>query len=189
MLTEKNAAAVGRSVRQISDETGEDPAETTVRLMHEERDIVSAVIHNRREGDVRYFLSQPIGMIGSDGNAISPTGRLADTVPHPLFYGTYPRVLGRYVREQPVMTLEEAVYKCSGFPAQRLGLKDRGLIREGLAADLVVFDPDTVIDRATFEQPQQYPEGIPFVIVNGTPVVWEGKNTGALPGRVLRRGQ
>lgn len=189
VLTEKNADAVGRSVRQISDDAGEDPAETVLRLMHEERDVVSAVIHNRVEGDVRYFLSQPMGMIGSDGNAISPKGRLADTVPHPRFYGTYPRVLGRYVREQPaVMTLEEAVYKCAGFPAQRLGLKDRGLIREGLAADLVVFDPDTVIDRATFEQPQQYPDGIPYVIVNGTPVVWGGKNTGARPGRVLRRG-
>ena len=190
VLTERNAGAVGRSVRQISDDTEEDPAEATLRLMHEERDIVSAVIHNRREGDVRYFLAQPMGMIGSDGNAISPNGRLASTVPHPRFYGTYPRVLGRYVREQPaVMTLEEAVFKCAGFPAQRLGLEDRGLLREGLIADLVVFDPDTVIDRATFEQPQQYPDGIPYVIVAGTPVVWEGKNTGARPGRVLRRGE
>jgi N-acyl-D-amino-acid deacylase len=190
VLTDRNAGAVGLSIRQISDDTGEDPAETALRLIHEERDIVSAVIHNRREGDVRYFLSQPMGMIGSDGNAISPNGRLADTVPHPRFYGTYPRVLGRYVREQPaVMTLEEAVYKCAGFPAQRLGLEDRGLVKEGLVADLVVFDPETVIDRATFEQPQQYPDGIPYVIVNGTPVVWEGKNTGARPGRVLRRGE
>ena len=190
VLTERNAGAVGLSVRQISDDAGEEPAETVLRLMHEERDVVSAVIHNRVEGDVRYFLSQPMGMIGSDGNAISPNGRLASTVPHPRFYGTYPRVLGRYVREQPaVMTLEEAVYKCAGFPAQRLGLKDRGLVKEGLVADLVVFDPETVIDRATFEQPQQYPEGIPYVIVNGTAVVCEGKNTGARPGRVLRRGE
>ena len=87
------------------------------------------------------------------------------------------------------MTLEEAVYKCAGFPAQRLGLKDRGLVREGLAADLVVFDPDTVIDKATFEEPHQYPDGVPYVIVAGTPVVWEGKNTGARPGHVLRRGE
>ena len=190
VLTERNAGAVGLSIRQISDDTGEDPAETVLRLMHEEGDVVSAVIHNRVEGDVRYFLSQPMGMIGSDGNAISPNGSLASTVPHPRFYGTHPRVLGRYVREQPaVMTLEEAVYKCAGFPAQRLGLKDRGLVREGLAADLVVFDPDTVIDRATFEEPHQYPYGIPYVIVAGTPVVWEGRNTGARPGRVLRRGE
>ena len=132
VLTEKNAGAVGLSIRQVSDDTGEDPAETVLRLMHEERDVVSAVIHNRVEGDVRYFLSQPMGMIGSDGNAISPNGRLASTVPHPRFYGTYPRVLGRYVREEPaVMSLEEAVYKCAGFPAQRLGLKDRGLIQGG----------------------------------------------------------
>ncbi len=188
--TEKNAGAVGLSIRQISDDTGEDPAETVLRLMHEERDVVSAVIHNRVESDVRYFLSQPMGMIGSDGNAISPNGSLASTVPHPRFYGTYPRVLGRYVREQPaVMTLEQAVYKCAGFPAQRLGLKDRGLVREGMAADLVVFDPDTVADMATFEKPHQYPTGIPHVMVAGTPVVWEGKNTGARPGRVLRRGE
>ena len=190
VFTERNADAVGLSIRQISEDTGEDPAETVLRLMHEERDVVSAVIHNRVEGDVRYFLSQPMGMIGSDGNAISPNGRLASTVPHPRFYGTYPRVLGRYVRELPaVMTLEQAVYKCAGFPAQRLGLRDRGLMREGFVADLVVFDPDTVIDMATFEQPQQYPGGIPYVIVAGTPIVWEGKNTGARPGRVLRRGE
>ena len=188
--SDANQDTIGRSIRQISDETGEEPAEAVLRLIHEEQDVVSAVIHNRVESDIRYFLAQPQGMIGSDGNAISPDGRHAGSAPHPRFYGTYPRLLGRYVREQPpVMTLEEAVYKSAGFPAQRLGLKDRGLVKEGLAADLVVFDPETVIDRATFEKPQQYPAGIPHVLVAGAPVVWEGRHTGARPGRVLRRGE
>ncbi len=188
--SERNASAVGRSIREVSDDAGEEPAETVLRLIHEERDVVSAVFHNRVESDIRYFLAQPQGMIGSDGNAISPRGRNAGAVPHPRFYGTYPRLLGRYVRERPaVMTLEEAVYKSTGFPARRLGLKDRGLVKEGLAADLVVFDPATVIDRATFEEPHQYPLGIPYVLVAGAPVVWDGRHTGARPGRVLRRGE
>lgn len=128
-------------------------------------------------------------MIGSDGRAVSPDGLYATAQPHPRFFGTYPRILGRYVREEPaVLSLETAVYKMAGFPAQRLHLRDRGRIAEGLAADLVVFDPEAVIDRATFEEPHQYPEGIPYVFVKGEPVIEGAKHIGARPGRVLRRG-
>ena len=127
-------------------------------------------------------------MIGSDGMAISPTGIRANEQLHPRFYGTYPRILGRYVREQSLMSLETAVQKMSGLPAERLNLKDRGRVEEGLVADLAVFDPDTVIDKSTFEDPHQLAEGVPHVLVAGEPVVSNGNHTGARPGRVLRRG-
>jgi N-acyl-D-aspartate/D-glutamate deacylase len=106
-------------------------------------------------------------------------------VPHPREYGTFARVLGRYVRERGVLTLEEAVRKMSGATAQRLGLQDRGLLREGFFADVAVFDPDRVVDRATFPEPHQYAEGVEYVLVNGELVVDGGEHTGARPGRVL----
>ena len=127
-------------------------------------------------------------MIGSDGNAISPTGVSAGERPHPRYYGTYPRILGQYVREQSLISLETAVHKMAGLPADRLGLRDRGRVEEGLIADLAVFDPATVIDRATFEEPHQLAAGVPHVLVNGELIVHNGKHIGARPGRVLRRG-
>jgi N-acyl-D-amino-acid deacylase len=131
-------------------------------------------------------MRSPLGMVGSDGRAVSPGGVFGRSMVHPRFYGTFPRVLGKYVREG-VLSLPEAVRKMSGAAAQRLGLPDGGLVREGFRADLVVFDPDTVNDEATFTEPHRYPLGIPYVIVNGVPVVENGKHTGALPGRVLRK--
>ena len=138
-------------------------------------------------------------MIGSDGYAFSPTGPLANLEsdqkatlisgkPHPRSYGTYPRILGRYVRDEPVISLETAVKKMTGLPAQRLGLKDRGRVEEGLIADLTLFNPRTVIDKATFDNPSRFPDGIPYVFVAGEAVVLAGKHTGATPGKVLRRG-
>ena len=110
-------------------------------------------------------------------------------MPHPRYYGTYPRILGRYVREQPsVLSLESAINKMTGFPSERLVMKERGLIKENYIADVVIFNPETVIDCATFEDPHQYPKGIPHVIVNGQSVIQNGKHTGSRPGKVLRRG-
>ena len=108
--------------------------------------------------------------------------------PHPRAYGTYPRFLGHYTRELGLFTLENAIRRFTGFPAQRFGLHDRGIIRNGMAADIVVFDPATVIDRSTFDDPRQFPIGIEHVIVNGTPVIADGAPTGARPGRALQRG-
>jgi N-acyl-D-aspartate/D-glutamate deacylase len=186
--SQHNQPLVGRSLSQIADLRASEPAEVLLALIDEEENQVAAVMHNRQEQDMRFFLRQPQAMIGSDGRAISPTGPWAATKPHPRFYGTYPRILGRYVREERVLDLETAVYKMTGFPAQRLGLKDRGCIAEGLIADLVLFDPQTVIDRATFEKPHQYPVGIPYMFVAGKAVVRAGEHTQARPGRVLRRG-
>jgi N-acyl-D-amino-acid deacylase len=109
--------------------------------------------------------------------------------PHPRVYGSYPRVLGYYCRERKTLALEDAVRKATSLPAQRLGLKDRGTIAEGKAADIVVFDPATVIDKATYVDPRIYPEGIPYVFVNGEPVVSAGQGTQKRPGRVVRRGR
>ena len=146
-----------------------------------ERGGARAIYHAMDEGDVERIMRHPATAIGSDGG-ISVFG---ESVPHPREYGTFARVLGRYVRERGVLTLEEAVRKMSGATAQRIGLRDRGLLREGFFADIAAFDPERVIDRATFEQPHQYAEGVEYVLVNGVVVVDAGEHTGARPGRVL----
>ena len=126
-------------------------------------------------------------MFGTDGSALSPEGPFASRKPHPRSYGTYPRVLGRFVRAQGVLSLEAAVYKMTGMPAEKLRLKTRGILKKGNAADIVVFDPLRVMDRATYESPHQYPEGIIHVLVNGRFVIRDGVHTGARPGVPLQR--
>jgi dihydroorotase/N-acyl-D-amino-acid deacylase len=142
----------------------------------------SMVFHVIDEGDVRRIMAHPQTMIGSDGRL----SRSGEGVPHPRNYGTFPRVLGEYVRVQHVLTLEQAVHKMTGMSAKRLGLPNRGCIRAGCFADITVFDPATIADKGTFTAPHQYPVGIDWVFVNGTPVVAEGQFTSARPGRVLR---
>ena len=187
---ESNKHLLGLSVEEIAKERNVEPAEAVLQLVEEEKGSVPTRVHNRVEGDVRYFMSHKLGMIGSDGRAMSTDGFYKKALPHPRYYGTHPRILGRYVRQKPsVLTLEDAIYKMTGFPSQRLNLSDRGIIEIGKIADLVIFDPETVIDKATFENPHQYATGIPFVIVKGVPIVDNGLHTQARPGKVLRRGQ
>jgi N-acyl-D-amino-acid deacylase len=126
-------------------------------------------------------------MIGSDGRSVSPLGPSGKSPVHPRFYGTFPRILGKYVREKQIISLEQAVHKMTGLPAEKIGLKDRGLIKKGLAADLVLFDPDTVRDRADFDHPHEVSQGIVHVMVNGKMVIENKKHTGALPGKRLVR--
>jgi N-acyl-D-aspartate/D-glutamate deacylase len=136
------------------------------------------------EGDVDAIMAHPATMIASDGRLTAPgIGH-----PHPRWYGTFPRVLGEYVRERGVLDLETAVHKMTAMPARRMGLVERGEVREGWFADLVVFDPRTVVDRATFEEPHQYPDGIPWVFVNGVAQVEDAAFMDLRPGRVLREG-
>jgi dihydroorotase/N-acyl-D-amino-acid deacylase len=142
-----------------------------------------AIYHVMDEGDVERIMRHPMTAIASDGGLSRP----GVDHPHPRAYGTFPRVLGYWVRERKVLTLEDAVRKMTALPAWRLGLTDRGRIAEGMLADLVVFDPATVADKATFEAPHQYPVGIPWVIVHGIPVVADGQFTAARPGQALRR--
>lgn len=174
---------VGKSLGQIARDQKKPPDEATLDLYLEQDGEVSLVMYYMSEKDMRLALQDPILSIDSDGTAVSPE---FGGQPHPRYYGTFPRVLGRYVREHKVLTLEEAVRKMTSLPAQRMKLSDRGVLRAGMAADIVVFDPDKIIDRATFEQPHQFPEGISHVIVNGVTVVKEGGHTGAKPGRALR---
>jgi dihydroorotase/N-acyl-D-amino-acid deacylase len=141
------------------------------------------IFHVMDEEDVKRIMAHPQTMIASDGRL----NRLGDAVPHPRAYGTFPRVLGRYVREEKVLTLEQAVRKMTGMPAARLGFTDRGCLREGCAADVTVFSAEQVRDVGTYADPHHYPEGIPWVIVNGEPVVANGNFTSARPGKVLKR--
>src|SRR6185436_15426070 len=141
----------------------------------------SAIFHAINEEDLQRILRHPATMIGSDGEV--PI--FGEANPHPRSYGTFVRVLGRYVRDLKVIALEDAVHKMSAFPAQRIGLADRGVLREGLKADIAIFDPATVADRATFEQPHQYAEGVSYVIINGQLAFESGKMTAARPGRIL----
>jgi dihydroorotase/N-acyl-D-amino-acid deacylase len=142
-----------------------------------------AIYHTLAEEDVERIMRHPLTMIATDGRLTRP----GDGRPHPRAYGTFPRVLGRYVRERGVLTLETAIRKMTGMPAERLGLSDRGRVAEGWFADLVLFDPATIADRATFEDPHQYPAGIRYVLVNGVVAVEDGAQTAARAGRVIRR--
>jgi dihydroorotase/N-acyl-D-amino-acid deacylase len=177
----------GKTLADWARERGMAPTpETGAELVIDalQRGGASAIYHVLDDADVERIMRYPHTMIASDGRLVRP----GEGHPHPRWYGTFPRVLGRYVRERQVLTLEEAVHKMTGMPAKRLGLRDRGQVAEGMYADLVVFDPATVEDRATFENPHQYPVGIGYVLVNGVAVVDGGKFTDARPGLVLRRG-
>ncbi|HUP01465.1 MAG TPA: amidohydrolase family protein [Gemmatimonadota bacterium] len=180
--------AAGRRLGEYAAEKETDPYALTVRLLGESSDRVSIVGHGMSEDNTKMFVSHPLGAICSDASARRSEGPLSEGTPHPRAYGAFPRVLGRYVREERALSLAEAVRKMTGLPAEILRLQDRGQVAVGKAADLVVFDPGTVADRATYEAPHQYPAGIPHVVVNGALAVRDGQPTGALSGRVPRPG-
>ena len=176
---------LGKSIAEIADAEGKDPLEAALDLIVISEGQAAGVFFDQLEDNVRILMRHPLVVVGSDGSALAPHGVLGQRNPHPRSYGTFPRVLGRYVREEKVLSLEEAVTKMTSITADRFGLTDRGVIREGAWADLVLFDPQTVADKATFADPHQYPVGIPCVVVNGVVVIDQGQHTGALPGRVL----
>ncbi len=182
---DNNPQYIGKTIEDISRSEGRDPFDVMCGLLIEESTRVSIVNFGMYEEDVRRVMKNPVGMVGSDGTAVSPEGILGQGKPHPRFYGTFPRVIGHYVRER-VITLSEAVRKMTSAPAQRLGIRDRGLIREGFKADITIFDKDKVTDKATFTDPHNYPDGILYVIVNGAIVIEDGEHTGRLPGKTLR---
>jgi N-acyl-D-amino-acid deacylase len=175
----------GLTLAALARQTGKTPAEAMLDLLLEERATVGMVSFSQNLENVAKVLRHPAIMIGSDSIGLSEGTGPKHGKPHPRMYGTFPRVLGVYAREQKLFSLETAVHKMTGMPAARLRLSDRGLVREGHAADLVVFDPATVQDEATFADPHRYPTGIPYVVVNGDVVVDAGRFRAAGGGRVL----
>jgi len=192
----KNKSLIGKSFEEIAAVRGQSPIDAYLDLLVEEDGNASALFNYIDEEDIRALLKHPLMMVCSDGNAVAPYGALGKIQGYwPCSYGEYPYILQRYVREEGVLTLQEAIRKMTSFPAQKLGLRNRGQIREGMCADIVVFDFDRIRDRATCRfpytfplsnYPHKYPEGIEHVIVNGKVVVTRGEHTGTLAGRVLR---
>lgn len=180
----ENKKYEGKRMDEVARLTGKDPVDALCDLLIAEHATPMAIYFSMSEADVELAIQQPWVGIGSDGAAVNPSMAFMGR-PHPRFYGTFPRVLGVYVREKKTLTLSEAVRKMTSLSAQITGLTDRGLLRPGLAADITIFDPQTVRDQATFENPMQYPLGIPYVIVNGVLVIDKGEHTGAKPGRAL----
>src|SRR5665811_298654 len=164
-----------------------DPYDAAFNILIADRGRTSALYFSFNEDALRLAMQQPWVSVGQDAGAVSPdsTGKLGDRG-HPRGFGTFPKILGRYVRQDSVITLEFAIRKMTSLAAQRVGIEDRGLLRPGMYADITVFDPNTVIDNSTYEQPQQLATGINYVLVNGVPVVDNGRVTAALPGRALR---
>jgi N-acyl-D-amino-acid deacylase len=187
-LTVGHPGHAGRTIGEIATELGIDGLDAVCRVLAGDGGATRVILESMAEDDVRTILATPWVHVGSDGVALAPYGPTAGGKPHPRYYGTFARVLGRYVREVKLLSLAEAIHKMTGAPAAALGLVDRGVIREGFAADLTLFDPATVGERGTYDDPHHYPSGILTVIVNGAAVIDEGEHTGALPGRVLRRG-
>jgi len=175
----------GKNIAEIAADEGTDSLETALDLIVVSEGQVECVCFGQLEDNVRILMRHPLVVVGSDGDALAPYGVLARSKPHPRYYGTFPRVLGRYVREEKVLSLEEAVKRMTSVTAERFGLSDRGVICEGAWADLVLFNAQTVADRATYTDPHQYPEGIPYVVVNGVVVIDQCEHTGTLPGQVL----
>lgn len=174
----------GRYLPRLAEERGVDSFELVTDLILDNERPVRITLGAIREEDVRTLLDEPWNMIASDG---AWTDGSDDAEGHPRSAGTFPRLLGHYVREEGVLSLEEAIRKITSFPARFLGLSDRGVLVEGRAADVVVFDPDRIIARSTWRHPQRYAEGVVHLLVNGIPVLEEGKLTGKTPGRYVRR--
>ncbi|MGB7296943.1 MAG: D-aminoacylase [Candidatus Aminicenantales bacterium] len=183
--TEKNKRLIGRTIGQAAADENKDPYEFACDLLVQEGGDVSIIGFGMSEENTVRVLRHPQVMVASDGSALAPSGPLSSGIPHPRNYGTYPRFLGHYVREKKIFPLAEAIKKVSSMPAAKLGLKDRGIIRETAFADLVVFDADRILDTATYTEPEQYPTGIDYVLVNGRVVIDHDRHTGALPGRFL----
>jgi N-acyl-D-amino-acid deacylase len=175
----------GKTIAQLAE--GQDPFAFVRQLMIDEQGQVSMCGFGMSEPDTEAVLAAPFTMVGSDGDAVAPYGLLGEGTPHPRFYGTFPRYLGMYIRQKKILTLAEGIRRITSLPAAKFHLPKRGSIKVGHYADIVIFDTEKILDRATFTQPHQYPEGIPYVLVNGVIVVNKGEHTGRLPGQFLER--
>jgi N-acyl-D-amino-acid deacylase len=177
---------IGRTIEEIATERGTNAEDTIIDLILESNNTIGAVFFLMSENNVREQLKLPWMSFGSDAAAVAPEGEVLEQGAHPRAYGNFARLLGHYVRDAQIIPLEEAVHKLSALPARNLKIENRGLLAEGYFADVVVFDPDTVADPATFAEPHQLSTGMVHVFVNGEQVLKDGQHTGAMPGRVVR---
>jgi N-acyl-D-amino-acid deacylase len=184
---EVNKWLVGKYISEAAQEKKQDPYEFSCDLLISEGGGLSIIGFGMSEEQVQQILKHPLVMLCSDGVAMAPYGPLDRGIPHPRNYGAFPRFLGEYVREKKLLSLPEAIKKVSSMPARKIGLKGRGEIQKGFCADLVIFDPATIADEATYLKPKVYPKGIDYVIVNGQVVIDHGNHTGALPGKALNK--
>lgn len=186
LKTSGNKRFEGKTIAQMAKELSITDYEAVVKLMVDEDASVKCVWHAMCDEDLERIMTHPDAIFGTDGRACATYGPLSAGSVHPRYYGNYPRILGHYVREKKLMSLEEAIRKSTGAPAKRFGIEKRGLIKEGYHADLVIFDADEIGELSSFAKPHVYPKGIDRVIVNGTTVILDGGHTGEFPGEILR---
>jgi N-acyl-D-aspartate/D-glutamate deacylase len=178
----------GETIARLAEMRGQDPIDVVCDYLIEDKGATRVLITSIVEEDISEIVRSPSALVGSDGNCVADYGVVSQGMPHPRFYGTFPRIIGRYVHEQQLLPLELAIRKMTGATAQALRLRDRGLLKEGYRADMTIFDPADFKDRATYAEPHQYPTGArTTVLVNGVIVVDNAQHTGATPGMVLRR--
>lgn len=185
VITQKNKKVEGKTVLETAREAGKQPYELMRDLLIDEENRVSMITFIAKEDNLKRILAHPLVVIGADGEAVAPYGVLGRGKPHPRLYGSFPRVLGKYAREENIFSLAKGIQKMTSITAQKFGLRNRGQVKEGYFADLVVFNPGKIIDCATWKNPHQYPKGIDSVIVNGQLVIRENEHTGKLPGKIL----
>jgi len=189
VLSSQNLKYKSKTLSEIAESKRINPIEAVLELLADEGEAMfnlGVICEWMSENDNAAIFSQPYHMVGSDGLALAPYGELSSFKFHPRAYGTYPRVIAKYVRSDGTLSFEQAINKMTLMPARRAGIIDRGAIREGLSADVVIFEYERILDRSTYEEPSLYPEGIVYVIVNGEIVIENGQHTGRLPGKVLR---
>jgi N-acyl-D-amino-acid deacylase len=187
VVSDENKLCQGKSVLENANQAGKRPYDFMRDLLIEEKNRVGMVTFMMSEENTKRILSHPLVGVGTDGSAIAPYGVLGQGNPHPRLYGTFPRVLGKYIREEKIVPLQEMVKKMTSIPARRFGFDKRGVLEPDHYADIVIFDEDNVIDKAIWTDPHQYSVGIEYVLVNGQVVIERSEHTGALPGKVLRK--
>jgi N-acyl-D-amino-acid deacylase len=176
----------GKTLAEVAAMRGKSPEETAIELVIEDGSRVGTVYFIMSEENIRKKIAMPWVSLGSDAESLAPEGVFLKSNPHPRAYGNFARLLGKYVREEKVISLQEAVRRMTSLPASNLKIKRRGLLKKGYFADIVIFDPETIQDHATFAKPHQYSTGVHHVFVNGVPVIKDGEHTGEMPGRVVR---
>ena len=187
VISQKNKWMEGKTLSYISRKMKKSPVDTLFKVLIDEKLRAGAIFSSMNEDNLQRFLSLPYTMIGSDSSARSFSGPTCTGKPHPRTFGSFPRFLGKYVRDEKLLSMNEAIHKITMLPAKTFGIRGRGIIKKGAFADIIIFDAKKIIDKATFNRPFLKPAGIYYVIVNGVPAVWEGKCTGETAGRIVRR--